>query len=65
MSSAIRNVALVIGASSGIGGAIATKFVNNGYTVYGTSRSIEQSRWRSPGMIMRALDAREEAAIAA
>ncbi len=65
MSSAIRNVALVIGASSGIGGAIATKFVKNGYTVYGTSRSIEQSHARLPGMAMRALDIREEGAIAA
>ena len=38
-----RGVALVTGASTGIGRAIATRLVEDGFEVYGTSRKVETS----------------------
>jgi len=38
-----RGVALVTGASTGIGRAIGTRLVEDGFEVYGTSRKVETS----------------------
>lgn len=56
-------VALVSGASSGIGEASAKKLLAAGYTVYGTSRRGDQSgRWAFP---MLALDVTDDASVEA
>ncbi len=56
-------IAIVTGASSGIGAATAELLANSGYTVYGTSRKVAQSNQRSYKMI--ALDVNNEASIEA
>jgi NAD(P)-dependent dehydrogenase (short-subunit alcohol dehydrogenase family) len=63
MVTADRKVALVTGASGGIGAAVATRLLNEGYTVYATSRRAESSKM--PGMNARALDVRDDRAVAA
>jgi NAD(P)-dependent dehydrogenase (short-subunit alcohol dehydrogenase family) len=64
MSATNRPVALVTGASSGIGAAVAAKFLDNGYIVYATSRTVAEPP-SAKGMITRALDVRDERAVAA
>lgn len=54
-------IAIVTGASSGIGAAIAELLANSGYKVYGTSRKGAQGSQRSYKMI--ALDVNNEASI--
>ncbi len=56
-------IAIVTGASSGIGEAIAELLANSGYKVYGTSRKGAQAAQRSYQMI--ALDVNSEASIEA
>jgi short-subunit dehydrogenase len=46
-----NKVAIVTGASSGIGESIAELLANSGYTVYGTSRKVAQTAQRSYKMI--------------
>jgi short-subunit dehydrogenase len=58
-----NNVALVTGASSGIGVTVATHLLNNGYTVYGTSRKLAEPQSRTAGVTMRALDVRDDTAV--
>jgi NADP-dependent 3-hydroxy acid dehydrogenase YdfG len=67
MSNALRNVALITGAGSGsgIGAAVAARLLGDGYTVYGTSRKVETSASRPPGLVMRAIDVRDESAVVA
>ena len=63
MPSASRNVAIVTGASRGIGAATANHLVNHGYTVYGTSRKLGEPPSGPAGIIMRAVDVRDHEAI--
>jgi short-subunit dehydrogenase len=56
-------VAIVTGASSGIGESIAGLLANSGYTVYGTSRKVAQTAQRSYKMI--SLDVNSEESIEA
>jgi short-subunit dehydrogenase len=54
-------IAIVTGASSGIGAATAELLANSGYTVYGTSRKVAQASQRTYKMI--ALDVNSEESI--
>ncbi|MDP3777999.1 oxidoreductase [Methylotenera sp.] len=63
MSNKELGVAIVTGASSGIGQATAELLANSGYKVYGTSRKVAQATQRSYKMI--ALDVNSEASIEA
>jgi short-subunit dehydrogenase len=63
MSKNILGVAIVTGASSGIGEATAELLANSGYKVYGTSRKGAQATQRSYKMI--ALDVNSEESIEA
>jgi short-subunit dehydrogenase len=56
-------IAIVTGASSGIGAATAELLANSGYKVYGTSRKVAQTTQRSYKMI--ALDVNSEESIEA
>jgi short-subunit dehydrogenase len=56
-----NKVAIVTGASSGIGESIAGLLANSGYTVYGTSRKVAQTTQRSYKMI--SLDVNSEESI--
>ena len=56
-------IAIVTGASSGIGAATAELLANSGYKVYGTSRKVAQAAQRSYKMI--ALDVNSEESIEA
>lgn len=58
-----NKIAIVTGASSGIGESIAELLANSGYTVYGTSRKVAQTDHRSFKMII--LDVSSEASIEA
>lgn len=58
-----NKIAIVTGASSGIGAATAQLLANSGYTVYGTSRKVAQANQRAYKMI--ALDVNSEASIEA
>lgn len=63
MSKKELGVAIVTGASSGIGQATAELLANSGYKVYGTSRKVAQTTQRSYKMI--ALDVNSEESIEA
>ncbi len=63
MSKNVLGVAIVTGASSGIGAATAELLANSGYKVYGTSRKGAQTAQRSYKMI--ALDVNSEESIEA
>ncbi|MGP9020024.1 SDR family oxidoreductase [Streptomyces sp. BR1] len=58
-------VALVTGASSGIGAAVAAALVARGYRVLGTSRDPEKVDRPVPGVEYLALDLTDEASVAA
>jgi NAD(P)-dependent dehydrogenase (short-subunit alcohol dehydrogenase family) len=58
-----RKIALVTGASSGIGQAAAERLARGGYTVYGTSRRLAQAGQRSFEMLT--LDVTSDASVAA
>jgi short-subunit dehydrogenase len=60
-----RGTALVTGASSGIGAAVAAELVRRGYTVYGTSRDPESVKSPLPGVTYLALDLADDASIEA
>jgi NADP-dependent 3-hydroxy acid dehydrogenase YdfG len=64
MSGTLRHVALVTGAGSG-GAAVAARLIDSGYTVYGTSRKVEASRSTLSGVVMRAMDVRDDATVVA
>ena len=57
-----HKIALVTGASSGIGAAIAAKLAVSGYTVYGTSRNAAQGTQGPFTMI--SLDVTDDASVA-
>jgi NAD(P)-dependent dehydrogenase (short-subunit alcohol dehydrogenase family) len=57
-------IALVTGASSGIGRAIATRLAGAGYTVFGTSRRPAESA-PLPGVTLVPLDVTDDASVAA
>ena len=64
-SSPSRRTALVTGASSGIGAAVATALVERGYHVYGTSRSPEKITSPIPGVEYLALDLTDHSSVEA
>jgi NAD(P)-dependent dehydrogenase (short-subunit alcohol dehydrogenase family) len=57
-----ERVVLVTGASRGIGKAIAEKFAQHGYRVFGTARQPESIQW-APGTLLP-LDVQEETSVA-
>ncbi|WP_394432056.1 SDR family oxidoreductase [Streptomyces sp. SGAir0957] len=60
-----RGTALVTGASSGIGAAVAAALVRRGYRVYGTSRDPEKVKSPVSGVTYLALDLADESSIEA
>ncbi|MGY0017604.1 SDR family oxidoreductase [Streptomyces sp. cg35] len=60
-----RGTALVTGASSGIGAAVAAALVRRGYQVYGTSRNPEKVNSPIPGVTYLALDLADESSVEA
>ncbi|NLU67906.1 SDR family oxidoreductase [Streptomyces sp. HNM0574] len=56
MSAGKRGTALVTGASSGIGAAVAERLVGEGWSVYGTSRAPERIETPVPGVHYLPLD---------
>jgi len=58
-------IAVITGASSGIGHAVAVNLAERGYTVIGTSRNPDSvaERYRHPGIEFRALDLGDPASI--
>jgi short-subunit dehydrogenase len=64
-ASSARPVALVTGASSGIGAAVAAALVQRGYRVFGTSRSPETVTAPVPGVDYLALDLTDYASVEA
>lgn len=65
MTDQTTRTALVTGASSGIGAAVAASLVRRGYRVYGTSRTPGAVADPVPGVEYLALDLTEEASIVA
>ncbi|MDT0330631.1 SDR family oxidoreductase [Nocardiopsis lambiniae] len=65
MQNTTRRTALVTGASSGIGRAVAADLVRRGYRVYGTSRRPEAVTEPVAGVEYLALDLTDEASIVA
>ncbi|MEU3017399.1 SDR family oxidoreductase [Nocardiopsis sp. NPDC007018] len=65
MSSSARRTALVTGASSGIGAAVAAVLVGRGYRVFGTSRDPETVPTPVPGVEYLALDLTDYASVEA
>jgi NADP-dependent 3-hydroxy acid dehydrogenase YdfG len=63
MSSPSHKVAVVTGASSCIGAAIAKRLDDESYTIYGTSRKVKEPQPRSTRITMRALDVRDDKAV--
>ncbi|MBO1333715.1 SDR family oxidoreductase [Streptomyces sp. VRA16 Mangrove soil] len=61
----MTGTALVTGASSGIGAAVAAALVRRGYTVYGTSRNPRKVDSPVPGVTYLPLDLSDEASIEA
>ncbi|MFD4985954.1 SDR family oxidoreductase [Streptomyces sp. NPDC058374] len=60
-----RRTALVTGASSGIGAAVAARLVERGYRVLGTSRNPEKVAAPVPGVTYLSLDLADDASVRA